>query len=96
MVWEVDQDGLVVHWTLVGDDLDRVAGKRDAAKLGFALLLKLVQSLRFRSNNTMHAPIIDGGELVRRYADSSTQTYRRGEQVPIRGVVGGDWLELLY
>ncbi len=59
-------------------------------------LLKLVQTLQFRSNNTMHAPIIDGIELVRRYADSSTQTYRRGEQVPIRGVVGGDWLELLY
>lgn len=59
-------------------------------------LLKLVQTLRFRSNNTMHAPIIDGIELVRRYADSSAQTYRRGEQVPLRGVVSGGWLELLY
>ncbi|WP_461143166.1 DUF4158 domain-containing protein [Salinifilum aidingensis] len=37
---ELDQDELVEHWTLIGDDLDRVAGKRGAAKLGFALLLK--------------------------------------------------------
>jgi hypothetical protein len=59
-------------------------------------LLKLVQTLQFRSSNTMHAPIIDGIDLVRRYADSTAQTYRRSEQVPVRGVVSGDWLELLY
>jgi TnpA family transposase len=59
-------------------------------------LLKLIQALQFRSNNTMHAPIIDGIELVRRYANSPAQTYRGDEQVPIRGVVAGDWLELLY
>ncbi|MHA6800560.1 DUF4158 domain-containing protein [Bounagaea algeriensis] len=40
MARELDQDELVEHWTLIGDDLDRVAGKRGAAKLGFALLLK--------------------------------------------------------
>jgi TnpA family transposase len=55
-----------------------------------------VQTLQFRSSNAMHAPIIDGIDLVRRYADSTAQTYRRSEQVPVRGVVSGDWLELLY
>ncbi|MHA6804066.1 hypothetical protein [Salinifilum ghardaiensis] len=37
---QLAQDELVEHWTLIGDDLDRVAGKRGAAKRGFALLLK--------------------------------------------------------
>ncbi|GAB2750928.1 hypothetical protein GCM10027174_27020 [Salinifilum aidingensis] len=37
---QLAQDELVEHWTLIGDDLDRGAGKRGAAKLGFALLLK--------------------------------------------------------
>ncbi|MHA6799732.1 DUF4158 domain-containing protein [Bounagaea algeriensis] len=40
MTRELDQDELVEHWTLIGDDLDRVASKCVAAKLGFALLLK--------------------------------------------------------
>jgi hypothetical protein len=37
---ELDQDELIERWTLIGDDLERVASKRSAAKLGFALLLK--------------------------------------------------------
>ncbi len=40
MARELDQDELVEHWALLRDDLDRVAGNRGAAKLGFALLLK--------------------------------------------------------
>lgn len=43
MARELDQDELVEHWTLIGDDLDRVAGKRGAAKLGFALLLEVLR-----------------------------------------------------
>ncbi|MHA6799733.1 hypothetical protein [Bounagaea algeriensis] len=54
------------------------------------------QHMLHRVAEAAHAPIIDGIELVRRYADSAAQTYGRGKQVPIRGVVGGDWLELLY
>ena len=37
---ESDQDELIERWTLIGDDLERVASKRSAAKLGFALLLR--------------------------------------------------------
>jgi Domain of unknown function (DUF4158) len=37
---EVDQDELIDCWTLVGDELELVAGKRGATKLGFALLLR--------------------------------------------------------
>lgn len=40
MAREVDQDGLIDCWTLVGDELELVAGKRGATKLGFALLLR--------------------------------------------------------
>jgi hypothetical protein len=37
---EVDQDELIDCWILVGDELELVAGKRGATKLGFALLLR--------------------------------------------------------
>jgi hypothetical protein len=36
----LEQDELIDYWTLVGDELDLVAGKRGATKLGFALLLR--------------------------------------------------------
>lgn len=40
MAREVDQDELIDCWTLVGDELQLLAGKRDATRLGFALLLR--------------------------------------------------------
>jgi len=36
----IGEDELVEHWTLVGEELVQVAGKRGATRLGFALLLK--------------------------------------------------------
>ena len=40
MARELDQDELIERWTVIGDDLEWVASKRSAAKLGFALLLR--------------------------------------------------------
>jgi hypothetical protein len=37
---ELDPDELIDRWTLLGDELNLVAGKRGATKLGFALLLR--------------------------------------------------------
>ncbi|WP_328820973.1 DUF4158 domain-containing protein [Nocardia sp. CY41] len=37
---ELDQDELIDRWTLVGDELELVSGKRKATRLGFALLLR--------------------------------------------------------
>lgn len=59
-------------------------------------MVKLLRTLRFRSNNTMHKPIIDGIALVLRYAESKLQSYPKGETVPMAGIVEGDWLELAY
>jgi len=36
----LDHYELIERWTLIGDDLERMASKRSAAKLGFALLMK--------------------------------------------------------
>ena len=36
----MDVDELVEHWTLLDDERELLAGKRDATRLGFALLLK--------------------------------------------------------
>lgn len=41
MAQELDQDKLTDRWALVEDELELVAGKRGATRLGFALLLLL-------------------------------------------------------
>ena len=40
MARDLDQDELIDRWTLVGDELNLVAGKRGATKLGFAVLMR--------------------------------------------------------
>ena len=35
-----DEDELIEHWTLVGDELDLLTGRTGPSKLGLALLLK--------------------------------------------------------
>jgi hypothetical protein len=37
---ELDEDELIGNWTLVGDELEQLSGRRGATKLGFALLLR--------------------------------------------------------
>lgn len=36
----VDEDELIGNWTLVGEELELLAGRRGPTRLGFALLLK--------------------------------------------------------
>ena len=40
MARELDEDELIGNWTLVGDELEQLSGRRGATKLGFALLLR--------------------------------------------------------
>ncbi len=40
MARELDEDELSGNWTLVGDELEQLSGRRGATKLGFALLLR--------------------------------------------------------
>ena len=40
MARELDEDELIGNWTLAGDELEQLSGRRGAAKLGFALLLR--------------------------------------------------------
>jgi hypothetical protein len=59
-------------------------------------MIKLLRTLSFRSNNTTHAPIIDGIALVLRHAEGRMQSYPAGEVVPMTGIVEGDWVELAW
>ena len=43
MARRIDEDELIEHWTLVGEELELLAGKRGPTKLAFALLLKFHQ-----------------------------------------------------
>ncbi len=40
MARELDEDEVIGNWTLVGDELEQLSGRRGATKLGFALLLR--------------------------------------------------------
>ena len=44
MARELDEDELIGNWTLVGDELEQLSGRRGATKLGFALLLRFYAS----------------------------------------------------
>lgn len=62
-------------------------------------LLQLLEVLELRSTNTVHRPVLDALELIRRYraeTTHATQYYARGEQVPIDGVVPTDLVELVH
>jgi len=56
-------------------------------------LIKLLQVLEFRSNNTEHQPVLDGLKLILRYAEAKTTFYPRGETVVLEGVLKEDWRE---
>jgi hypothetical protein len=40
---DVDEDEVIEHWTLIGEELTQLAGKRGPTKLAFALSLKFHQ-----------------------------------------------------
>ena len=47
----------------------------------------ILKILGFRSNNAAHRPVLDGVELVQKYADSKIQFYPPEVKVPLDGVV---------
>jgi len=53
----------------------------------------LLQSLKFRSNNEKHRPVIEALELISSYAGKSSRFFRLDEDVPLDGVVKKIWLE---
>ncbi len=55
------------------------------------LLASLLTTLRFRSNNERHRPIIAALDLLQRYLGQKCQTYPAQEPVPIEGVVPPPW-----
>ena len=58
-----------------------------------AMLVRLLNTLEFRSNNAMHRPVLDALAIIKKYAGSRIHTYPVDEQVPIAGIVTGPWLE---
>jgi hypothetical protein len=53
--------------------------------------------LEFRSNNTVHRPVIEALTLIRRYATAGNLTYYPlRETVPEHRGTSGDWSSLIY
>jgi len=59
------------------------------------ILPKLLAALEFASSNEVYRPVILGLEQLKRYADSSSRFYGADEDVPLNGVVTGDWWDLV-
>ena len=62
-------------------------------------LIQILEALEFRSNNTVHRPVLEALELIKRYkAERSPATlyYACGEHVPVDGVIPRDLADLLY
>jgi hypothetical protein len=58
-----------------------------------AMLVRLLNTLQFRSNNATRRPVLDALAMVKKYAGSRVHVYPLEEQVPIAGIVSGAWLE---
>jgi hypothetical protein len=60
-------------------------------------LIKLLDVLEFRSNNTTHRPVLDALELISRHATAGNlRYYPLHEQIPTHRGLAGDWEPLLY
>jgi len=60
-------------------------------------LIKLLDVLEFRSNNTKHRPVLDALELIRRYANAGNlRYYPAGEHIPVHRGLSGDWDALVH
>ncbi len=60
-------------------------------------LIRLLDVLEFRSNNTTHRPVVQALELVSRHAAAGNRSYYPvGEHVPVHAGLGGDWEPLVW
>ena len=59
------------------------------------LVPQLLAVLVFRSNNTIHRPVIEALDLIRRSAGRKQSTYDPEETVPLTGVVPAAWRSLV-
>ena len=58
-----------------------------------AMLVRLLNTLEFRSNNERHRPVLDALAIVKKYASSRMRIYPLEEVIPVKGIVRGPWLE---
>jgi hypothetical protein len=57
------------------------------------MLIRLLDTLEFRSNNDTHRPVLDALAIVKQYAGSRLHTYPAEIEVPLEGIVRGPWQE---
>jgi hypothetical protein len=58
-----------------------------------AMLIRLLNTLEFWSNNATHRPVLDALAIVKKYASSRMHACPLEEQVPIDDIVNGPWSE---
>jgi hypothetical protein len=56
---------------------------------------ELLELLSFGCNNDIHRPVTDALALLKKYRDRKTTVFPASEKVPLDGVVGDHWRELV-
>jgi TnpA family transposase len=59
------------------------------------MLPQLLHTLEFRSNNTLHQPLIEALALLTKYLHSQARTYPLEEEIPMDGVVRDLWRDVV-
>jgi hypothetical protein len=60
-------------------------------------LIRLLEVLEFRSNNSTHQPVLDALMMIGRHAHAgSIRYYPLGEEIPLHHGLGGDWTGLVH
>jgi len=58
-----------------------------------AMLIRLLGTLEFCSNNEIHRPVLDALAVVKKYAGSRLRVYSVSCELAIKSIVRGPWLE---
>jgi TnpA family transposase len=92
-------EALVAEFEATEFDFDREVQEKMRSSYGHhyrRMLLPVLETLRFRSNNAVHRPVIQALEVLKNHRDSPKSHYPADEVlVPIEGVVPRKWRELV-
>lgn len=59
------------------------------------MIPEIISNLEFRSNNDVHQPLIKALDLLKKYNGSRVHYYKDEENVPLKGVIKKEWLDLV-
>ena len=88
---------LVAEFKSMGFDFEREVQETMRSSYGHhyrRMLLPVLDALRFQSNNTVHRPVIEAIDILKKNRDSRQQYYN-ADEVPLDGIIQKKWREIV-